>query len=607
MGDVNLAETSKEMSDLYGNAKQESIELESGTTINVTPAQKVYLYLLAQDAEGREALKDTKGLFVTQAKKTLRRSAMREYRGGFTEGDLKAIEEGLTLEELRVAKAIQRTMNGEIRDAFNEYSMDLYNFEMGRKDNYMTIFRSGDDTRSGAEESLAKAMASPDPLLNASITKERVQNKHRMIIPDVFQVFGNHVNQVAALRGYGRTMKNITSMINDPDIINSIKGNFGSHAYKKLKGYIDAVRGGVRKNPDEGVFAGLRQNYTIGTLSLRPMTWAAQLLSYQNAWTEISGESLARAAVERIAQQGDDIVNSMLEESQYLSDRFSQFKIDRDLGSLSVHDEVKQALGQGLSLRELLGAGIAKFDKMAVKSIMLASHYDAQQKLGPGADPQQVQAYAIKLAERTVRRTQPTFDPMDRTALGATKSEILKWMTMFRSYRNKALVNISINSRKGPAALSKAIATSLLSGTAMNVMRLALWRAATGKKDDKEALDYAKQWMLDIFGMFPLVGDFIKKVFSTFPGDDAVNMPVVDALNDSAGAIRDLGEALMKDKKRTKKLQSGVKKLIKASRLSGIPVEGAVQLYKDIEGISGHFEQGGSPRRNGRRRYTPKY
>jgi len=230
------------------------------------------------------------------------------------------------------------------------------------------------------------------------------------------------------------------------------------------------------------------------------------------------------------------------------------------------------------SIRQKAGWAMGKFDNYAIERIMLAAHAQAMAE-GKTFDE------AVKLAERAVRRSQPTFNMATRTWLGGHESEILQQMTMFRSYLDKALVNLSINMRKkGPGALNKQLisaGTVMLLGPIMNATRLYVMRGATrGKWDDFGS--YLDRVLDSVLGMFPFIGTLKKKFQAYVTGKewmDADFSPTTGVVSDLLRSMADFVLAIANyagndDKSKQKAIayaNKGVKKLSSGAKAAGVP------------------------------------
>jgi len=595
VGDMKIPETWSHL--LGGKTATEKFDFANDKNVNLTKGQKLYLYLLGQDAEGLNALL-TSGGFVYNDYSA--RKGDQDIRSrALTEDDLAAIRKSMSDEEMKVANAIQDTMNGEIKNAINEATLERYGFEMARKENYMRIFRYSDEIKKSISDQLM-VQQKIDPLENAGFLQERVGSRAKLIIPDVFQVFDNHINESAALSAYLSPMRNMYSILKDPEVRASIQSRFGNDAFRVFEGMMDRLRGSIKKNPDEGIFARLRGNYTISTLSLRPSTWVAQTLSYPSAATEVGEIYLLKAlSGKELSSANRKIIDEIVGQSEILSDRWAEMKFDRDLGALSAARDLSPILTGKRALRNKLGYFISRFDQATVERIVLASHLSTEAKGGTLQN-------AVALAEKAVRRTQPTFDVETRTQLGGSKSELIRYLTMFRSYMDKALVNMNIQyHKKGTIAspeFARAAGYVLMMGALANTARLALYGLIRGKGDDKEPEDYLKDALMNLAGYLPLGGDMFKAVVSDYHDQDAMNAPVFDAVKDATDTFRLLGEsivALVNDEEYSKrtgkhkkgdskawaKFEQALNKSFKASRLTGIPIEGATQFLKDVRDV----------------------
>jgi len=591
---------------------RKSIKLEGGATVDLTPAQMMYVYLANKSDESRGMMLTAGFAYGSPVKgfDKIKRMVNKGFDTDIvdtpmTEADIDNIISELTDKQKEYSDAMSSVINNEMAADINEATSQRYGYDFATKENYIPQFRLADAVQKKKESistSIESAIRNQSVLEEQPFLKERTGGKATFIIPDMFQVFTEHAQRAGSVNGLMVHTRFIKGIVDNPQWMQRVKNKWGDDTYNVYRKMIDRTTGDIRKNQDDKIFQKLRNNYAGGSLVMTPSVWLSQPLSLPLASTEIDSEYLLSESLKNFlpgiaTAKQKKILADIRAKSYMLETRAKLGSYQKELAALAGSGETLSRIHDKTGIRQKAGWAMGKFDNYAIEKIMLAAHAQATAE-GKNLDE------VVALAERAVRRSQPTFNMINRTWLGGHELEIVQWLTMFRSYRDAALSNMSINLRKkGPGSTNKkilSVGNAMITGTITNAARLYLLHAVTsGEWDDFG--DFIGNAIDSVLGMFPFAGD-ISKIFrdrynkKSFRGQQV--MPPPTAIVDLWGSIAEFSKATTewssKDyderEKAIKSAKKGVKSLSRGAKALGIP--DAYRRVEDIIGIYGSLTKG---------------
>lgn len=193
---INYAkETFNEQESKAWSGEIDTIELDSGETVQMTTAQKMSLYCHTKREQSRGHLmgggirmSDIDGKHGSKITQT------EDYV--LTENDIANIIDSLTDRQKEVADKLQRFMNTVCAEWGNEISMKRFGFEQMTEKNYFPI-KTDSNNRASIDED-KDGRTSMFRLLNMSSLKPLTPGANNaIIIEDIFNVFSDHASDMA--------------------------------------------------------------------------------------------------------------------------------------------------------------------------------------------------------------------------------------------------------------------------------------------------------------------------------------------------------------------------------------------------------------------------
>ena len=431
-----------------GRTKAVRTKLPNGTIVTMSPARRVALYLTIQQPEGRAAVQSPRGWIVDEvSRRRVRWWRTREKQVKvalqLTEADLEAFEKSLTPMERRLAKAAHEYLTGYAADAFNRATVELYDYEKATNPDYFPLSRYLQDLGKTIAD-IDKRPFAPASVENWSANKPRTGGTARLVIPDVFEVLVSQAYHIAAMETYGRAARNVNALLADSEIADAIDAKHGDGTVARVRTLVRRIYGqAMQADPAGKWLTRFRGNTAGAILALRISTAIKQALSLPIALNEMGWRHMGKYLVPRPLTGGELRTArriGSLDYSPTLWARRDRGKMSREFGDFIAQRDLDRIYTGETSLREMQGVLLKGGDSYAIDRIMLASYSQARAELGKQAPEPAVMRRAAELAESVVRWTQPTWSQQDRTLLGGTPNELLKGVTMFRSFLDKVLV-----------------------------------------------------------------------------------------------------------------------------------------------------------------------
>ena len=177
-------------------------------SIKMTDAQIMGLYLTLRRTGGRDRIKG--GIKVGDIKQNGR--TINQEVIHLTDGDIKQIESVLTPEQISLAQKMQKYMAVDCSAQGNETSMKLYGYKKFTDDTYYPWTVDKDTV---ATTNTSENIPMFNGLERSGFTKQLKEGaKNPLVINDVFDVFTDHVSQMASYHGYAASLKDTMRWMN---------------------------------------------------------------------------------------------------------------------------------------------------------------------------------------------------------------------------------------------------------------------------------------------------------------------------------------------------------------------------------------------------------
>lgn len=516
------------------NIPKISVKLESGVTLKLTMANIIDIYKHTLNPHNYKVLTNKYGIYLGNAKETT---------PPLTAQDVDNIIAKLSPEAKKVADVLGEAM--QIQQMFiNDTSIKLEGYEIATVENYWHAKRKMPKKVRGKEVDVYA-----ENIESRGVLKERTSpNNYPLHIGDAFNNFVQSVGIGAEYSGLAIPYRNARAILNNAELQNVMEQNgYGDH----LESMINILNQAQQHLIQYQVLSGLLSKLTRG-VTRAIFSWAARLSVQQRfsillAHNEFDAKYVvaARGIVDK------KIISEIEEHSPTFRHRFLGF-IGREMGDVARVGSVRKFFTGKDTFFDKQTKWVKENDRAAICDIwrMAKAEIKDQGKYEEGT--QEFWYAATERAERVVRRTQPTWEPLFRSAIGGTKEGVQRALTMFHSQREKLYQMLQIanaqfkNSDRKTSDYRKWLKTHSL--VYSNIALVNAWKILynTGKAglltallgetwddDDEELKDYLVEWMTssfaDMFGLVYFLGpvsrDGIKRAIDVAM-DKKSNVPV---------------------------------------------------------------------------------
>ncbi len=372
----------------------------------------------------------------------------------FTTEQIRAFEAAATPRMLAVGKVLTDYYNGPGRARYIAYSVERWGHDNSVEGIYEPALVERLNQEKELQVSLAKASVD-----NMGITKSRVKNATAPLrVTDAMGGVWNHIVQVNTLQHMARTVGNARSLLLTESVQDALRTKFGPDYVKYWNNYFDEFARTVGSQffgstSADGMVNDIIDRVTIGYLGWNPSAGLKQIASLAIASNEIPWKNIQQAVREGSmwGKKGKAIDERMSTYSGYLWAR-------QNMGAIGLVNESSGRSRLPIQGRtpfsERFMSLIHGIDRQAIRAIWRAVEITKEADFKAGGvssnDAVKSEAYwaaVAALANKTVRTTQPTSDPLTiaPASLSARHNKFQKSMLMFMTQRFKN-VNIYYNS-----------------------------------------------------------------------------------------------------------------------------------------------------------------
>lgn len=362
--------------------------------------------------------------------------------------DITDLEQLMSAQEKTIVDASMEEINGPMKQAMRDWSIRHNGFDITEEGDYYPRHRR----RRGAEpEDLSRSRSTQQVLEKAGITQPTGRSKDPFEIRDFFIEYSNLSWTNYAVTELSEPIRTARSVLRTDAVDQALTRTRGRRAIQYWDRVYDemarSVLGGPKlQGPISQAGSQAINNLTRGLLALNPRVIMYQPASFMLAATEIPSEYLMKAVMD----------TAFLDESidqEILDGGSPQLRARFESSAMGI---INEGSGQGRLLKfsdrgDRFMRGIHFADRMAIRGIWAAARnqVDAEMSELQGADRM---AAIRKIADRTVTRTQPVWDPLHSSgiALEGRRNAAVKALTMFMSQRNQ---NVNILYRSGMRAI----------------------------------------------------------------------------------------------------------------------------------------------------------
>jgi len=494
----------------------------------------------------------------------------------------------LTEAERGYVRKVVEYMNGPLKKLIADWSLANLGRDITKDDTYFprASLKDGDPIPFGSSKLMDVRM-----LEQASVIQRRSGPAGPVIIGSFVMSTENHARKTTAVAHMSEAIDTATRLLESisPEL-NNVKR--GQRLVRRVLMTFDTLAEhniGAKKNLSfwEPAVRFVANNITSSLLIVNPRIAAYQYSSIAAAESEISSIYLSRAiATGAIADKRiDDRINRYSPPLRARAAASGQYLVhegaDSDVGLHGVHPK-----------RQIGFAWIHAVDAAAIRTIWKAAEFQATKETGK-INGDEYFTRVAEIANRVVRRTQPTFDPLHVSglALESRAHGSAKIVNAFRSQRSKHIdiaIRSTIQMSRGQMSRRRWVATMtnvfvLSSITVASIASLFDWDNEDEKEDRLKAL---AQRVAETAASNVLFGDMAATILSAlvFRGSQS-HAPAVSPHISFIEGAQERARGLIDSMQREEDIEDMLPKIVILSAdLAAIWV-GNVPLYPIREGM----------------------
>ena len=493
----------------------------------------------------------------------------------WTDEMMDAVNDSLTDKEKSWADyhmEFYQTYYDTVNDVYREY----YGVDLPHNLNYSPISR---DIESTVAENvlLAREASQYASTINGSL-KSRTKTTAPLKFSDATGTLINHVFRMEHFKAWTASMRDMRRIFGDDEIRTAIRQYHGSDMLRTIDNYLtDMARDSIDRMLINKGCDILRKNFTKAVLGIKPAIALKQMPSVWAYSTEMSFKDFIGGILDFWKHPLKNY-HTMVDASPFLRKRFS-VGFERDI-KFAMQKSVSKTITKTGSFSDWFMLLIKSGDKFAVSQGSWAK-YRSELNKGSSTDA------AIRAAEATTKRTQPTFDLETMSSLQRGGS-FMKLLTMFQNQPNKYFRIIANNARNikfGRQSVAKGLSNIFLAWVMLPVLFQFI---ADAFRVDKKHM--ARAIVLGPLNDILVAGQLIRTGYGWLSGEtfDAQISPVFSTLHDLQIAITK-SVKLVKEGKDPYKIVdiddviSAVEYYAKVGgQLTGLPTPYAIQAEKAI-------------------------
>lgn len=452
-----------------------------------------------------------------------------------TAEDIQAIIDQLPPKARQMADVMARMLEvqqGEI----NEVSQRLIGYALANVENYWHLRRAKPGAFTAKKPEFVE-----ETIESRGYWKERVGGTDPVRIGDAFNTLVDTIDVGAEYIGLAEPMRRARLMMGDNALFEAAKSRGYEGYWKDINKLLQRIqdRRADRIWFDRWYGAWMR-NVTRAIFAANIRLSVQQYFSLALTFSEFDFKQLRALRV----VPTKDLVSRISSWSPYLRERFMG-KIGREVGDVASSGSVMRFLTGHDQIINKSTWLVQLFDKMAICDIwrMVEAEVSVRPEfkgLSPKERPldRAWREAVTARAEEVVRNTQPTWDVVDRSEIGATRNPYVKGLTMFHSQREKIVQMLGLansrfanelgdiqrrlgvnkaealqtpEGRRATARLAKTYGLVFVNTAMLNAWKV-LFAALVLKKEDEGLEDWAFNTMAEVPGMYYFVGDVARDV-----------------------------------------------------------------------------------------------
>lgn len=436
-----------------------------------------------------------------------------------TEGEIENITSELTEDEKRIADKMQEFLGGTCSEWGNEVSQELYEYDKFGDVNYWPIKTAQEFTKTNDENSQQFSL---NKIKNMGFTKKTVpKSKNPIIIGDIFDVYSNHIDEMATYSGMvipimdamkwfnytTATSEGEETEVTYESVKNMITQKYGKNMNDYFIKLIQDINGGTAK--EYSISDKLIKNFKVASVAGNLRVAIQQPTAYIRAVMEISPKYLIKG----MKSNGENGAKKMKKYAPIAKWKSWGF-FDTNLGNtISQVITGKQTLTEKIQDKTLWLAG--KADDITWGRLWNACEYEQRAKHSEWSD-EKIYAATGKRMTEIVHKTQVVDSVLNKSQIMRSNHALTKMEMSFMNEPVKTYNMLrSAITTKNKNTILRAGAVFLTSSM-INAMVQSLIDAARDDDETKEYLEKYADNLLDNFldnaspiSMIPYVKDIV--------------------------------------------------------------------------------------------------
>lgn len=498
--------------------KREKFKLESGKIIEITPSQKISISMLSKNEKALNHL--LKGGFAHSENTEVFK---------LTAKDIETIISTMTKNEKKIEDTYKKYYRMRAI-SINKVSNEDIGYDLASEDEYHPINVYGDSIHEKVEDIKDLNMLTEHLKVGRpSSLQSRTKSDAPLILEGVFEADARTSQLIDKYIGQALPSKQIERIIKNEDFKGLMTKKGMDIEYNTIRKLFEEFQkpATYRKDIFDKITRAIMNKFTVATLGFKIPTALMQIPSiglYANEF-EVDPKLIIKEIRNKPIQQEVIRVKDLIYKySPQLRNRY-EGHIDRDTG---------ESMAASLSKKKIMGdekrflykffspegamSLISKLDMWAVTKGWRLAELEAKVKgMEPGT--QEFYKYVARRTEKLVRRTQATYDVLDRPLVLNSQNLLVRSLTMFTSQPVKMLMMTrraiqdiqSGNKFRVQRGVFGLINLMVIQPVLIEAIRFA-WAEARGANDDDEWKS-VWSWLKKITAMnaqmYPLIGSMV--------------------------------------------------------------------------------------------------
>ena len=402
------------------NVKLVNLKLPSGKVTKITPAERMSLYLHSLHPYNRENLVNS-GFRFPHKEGVLNKITLE---------DLKFIIDSMPPEEKRIADAGLEYLNTTQKEELNRVSLKLDGYEIATVSPYWPLHRSKIRYREQPPTDLQGRNFTHRLLENMGLLQTRQDVNMPVLLRDFFDSLILSIQDASSYVGFAEPVRNARFLLRDEEFMANLNKVGMKDYYEALEKYIGDIEGNISKliTIDKLTLRLLNPIHTA-ILGFNPWVILKQPASYMLAATEIDVKYLNRAIPTKVDW---DEIKKYSPQMRYRDEG----KVTREMGEIGEVGIGLQFFTGKTFMSMKFTDGIQRFDKLTVGRIWNAVKAETKDK-HPNLSGDKFLEHVARKTEHILNRTQPTYLPHTRSAVGRSSSPWVRGLAPFHTQRNK--------------------------------------------------------------------------------------------------------------------------------------------------------------------------